>query len=127
MIITRTPFRVSFAGGGSDLPSYYRKHGAAVVSTTIDKYMYVAVNKRFDDSIRISYSDTEIVERVDDLKHEIVRAALRKTGIDRNVEISTIADISRNGPWLLLDPYRGSVARAACVRRPVQRGGAPGT
>jgi len=93
MIITRTPFRVSFAGGGSDLPSYYREHGAAVVSTTIDKYMYVTVNRRFDDSIRVSYSDTEIVDRVDDLKHEIVRAALRKTGIDRGVEISTIADI----------------------------------
>jgi len=93
MIITRTPFRVSFAGGGSDLPSYYREHGAAVVSTTIDKYMYVTVNKRFDDSIRVSYSDTEIVDRVDDLKHEIVRAALRKTGIEGGVEISTIADI----------------------------------
>ena len=93
MIITRTPFRVSFAGGGSDLPSYYRQHDAAVVSTTIDKYMYVAVNRRFDDSIRVSYSDTEIVDRVDDLKHEIVRAALRKTGIDRGVEITTIADI----------------------------------
>ena len=93
MIITRTPFRVSFAGGGSDLPSYYREQDAAVVSTTIDKYMYVAVNRRFDDSIRVSYSDTEIVDRVDDLKHEIVRAALHKTGIDRGVEITTIADI----------------------------------
>ncbi len=93
MIITRTPFRVSFAGGGSDLPSYYRKHNAAVVSTTINKYMYVTVNKRFDDSIRVAYSSTEIVDTVDELKHEIVRAALCKTGIDRGVEISTIADI----------------------------------
>ncbi len=93
MIITRTPFRVSFAGGGADLPAYYREHGAAVVSTTIDKYMYVTVNKRFDDSIRVSYTRTEIVERLDDLQHEIVRAALRKTGIERGVEITTIADI----------------------------------
>jgi D-glycero-alpha-D-manno-heptose-7-phosphate kinase len=93
MIITRTPFRVSFAGGGSDLPSYYRKHDAAVVSTTINKYMYVTVNKRFDDSIRVAYSSTEIVDDVNDLKHEIVRAALCKTGIDRGVEITTVADI----------------------------------
>ncbi len=93
MIITRTPFRISFAGGGSDLPSYYREHGAAVVSTTIDKYMYVTVNKRFDDSIRVSYTKTEIAKRVEDLKHEIVRAALNKAGIDRGVEITTIADI----------------------------------
>ena len=93
MIITRTPFRVSFAGGGSDLPSYYRRHGGAVVSTAISKYMYVTVNKRFDDTIRISYTRTEIVDRPDDLQHDIVRAALRKVGIDRGVEISTIADI----------------------------------
>jgi D-glycero-alpha-D-manno-heptose-7-phosphate kinase len=93
VIITRTPFRVSFAGGGSDLPSYYRRHGGAVVSTAISKYMYVTVNKRFDDTIRISYTRTEIVDRPDDLQHDIVRAALRKVGIDRGVEISTIADI----------------------------------
>jgi D-glycero-alpha-D-manno-heptose-7-phosphate kinase len=93
MIITRTPFRVSFAGGGSDLPSYYRKYGAAVVSTTINKYMYVTVNKRFDDSIRVAYSSTEIVNNLDELKHDIVRAALHKTGIERGVEITTIADI----------------------------------
>lgn len=93
MIISRTPFRVSFAGGGSDLPAYYREHGAAVVSTAINKYIYVTVNKRFDDSIRLSYTRTEIAERLDDVKHEIVRAALRKTGIERGVEITTIADI----------------------------------
>lgn len=93
MIITRTPFRISFAGGGSDLPAYYRENGAAVVSTAIDKYMYVTVNKRFDDSVRVSYTKTEIAERVEDLRHEIVRAALRKAGVDRGVEITTIADI----------------------------------
>jgi D-glycero-alpha-D-manno-heptose-7-phosphate kinase len=93
MIITRTPFRVSFAGGGADLPSYYREHGAAVVSTTIDKYMYVMVNKRFDDSIRVSYTKTEIVDSVGELRHELVRAVLQKVGIDRGVEIMTLADI----------------------------------
>lgn len=93
MIITRTPFRVSFAGGGADLPSYYREHGSAVVSTTIDKYMYVMVNKRFDDTIRVSYTQTEIVDRLEELQHEIVRAALSKVEIDRGVEITTIADI----------------------------------
>ena len=93
MIISRTPFRISFAGGGSDLPSYYRHARGAVVSSTIDQSMYVTVNERFDDSIRVSYTKTEIVDRADDLQHEIVRACLRKLGIDRKVEITTIADI----------------------------------
>jgi D-glycero-alpha-D-manno-heptose-7-phosphate kinase len=93
VIISRTPFRISFAGGGSDLPAYYRAHGAAVVSTAIDKYMYVIVNKRFDGKLRVAYTRTENVERFDQLEHEIVREALRRVGIERGVEIMTIADI----------------------------------
>lgn len=93
MIISRTPFRISFAGGGSDLPSYYRGARGAVVSSTIDQSMYVTVNERFDDTIRVSYTKTEIVSRPDDLQHEIVRACLRKLEIERKVEITTIADI----------------------------------
>lgn len=93
MIITRTPFRISFAGGGTDLASYYKTGYGSVVSTTIDKYMYITINKRFDDSIRVSYSKTEIVDNVDDLEHDIVKAALKMTGISKGIEITSIADI----------------------------------
>jgi len=93
MIITRTPFRVSFVGGGTDLASYYRTGYGAVVSATIDKYMYITVNKRFDDSIRVSYSVTEIADSVDDIRHDIVREALKMTGITKGIEITSISDI----------------------------------
>ncbi len=93
MIVSRTPFRLSFAGGGSDLRAFYSRRPGAVVSVTIDKFMYVTVNRRFDDTIRVSYTRTEIVERLDDLRHDLVREALRLAGIDRGVEITTIADI----------------------------------
>ncbi len=93
MIITRTPFRISFAGGGTDLPSYYKTRYGAVVNATIDKYMYITINKRFDDSIRVSYSRTEIVDSVDDLKHDIVKAALKMVGISKGIEITSISDI----------------------------------
>ena len=65
MIVSQTPVRMSFAGGGSDLPSFYRQFGGAVVSTAIDKYVYVAVNAKFDHHIRVSYSKTEEVETVE--------------------------------------------------------------
>ena len=93
MIITRTPFRISFVGGGTDLKSYYQTGYGAVVSATIDKYMYITVNKRFDDSIRVSYSSTEIVDRVEDIKHDIVREALKMVGIDHGIEITSVSDI----------------------------------
>ncbi len=93
MIISRTPFRVSFAGGGSDLPSFYSRHPGAVVSAATNKYVYVTVNARFDSTIRVSYSHTEIVERVDQLHHELVREAMRIVGLTGGVEITTIADV----------------------------------
>ena len=93
MIISKTPLRISFAGGGSDLPDYYRKHGGAVVSTSINKYIYVTVNKRFDDSIRVSYSKTEIVNNIDELNHEIVRETMKLVGLKKGLEITTISDI----------------------------------
>ena len=76
MIISQTPLRMSFAGGGSDLPAFYRKYGGAVVSTAIDKFIYVGVNRKFDRSIRISYSKTEEVATVDQIEHQLVREAL---------------------------------------------------
>jgi D-glycero-alpha-D-manno-heptose-7-phosphate kinase len=100
MIISRTPLRMSFVGGGSDLPSFYRDNGGAVVSTAIDKYVYVNVNKKFDDGIRIAYSKTEEVERVEQIGHRIVRAALQFLKIDGGIEITTIADIPSRGTGL---------------------------
>ena len=87
MIITRTPLRISFAGGGSDLPAFYEREPGAVVSTAIDKYIYITVNPKFDHKIRASYSVSEIVDSVGELKHELIREALYlldiKEGMDR--------------------------------------------
>ncbi|MEE8420742.1 MAG: GHMP kinase [Dehalococcoidales bacterium] len=93
MIITRTPFRLSFAGGGTDLADFYRLKTGAVVSTAIDKYMYIVVNRRFDDSIRVSYSRTEIVNNVDELRHPIARECLKLVGITSSIEIVSVADM----------------------------------
>lgn len=93
MIITKTPFRVSFVGGLTDLGQYYQHGFGSVVSTTMNKYIYVTVNRKFDESIRVSYSKTEIVNHVDDVQHPIVREALKLTGLDSGLEITTIADI----------------------------------
>lgn len=93
MIISKTPLRVSFTGGGSDLPAYYKHDAGAVTSTAVNKFIYVTVNKRFDDTVRVSYSKTEIVEHRDDLKHEIVREAMRMTGVESGIEVTTIADV----------------------------------
>lgn len=100
MIISRTPFRISFVGGGTDIKDYYEKGYGAVVSTAIDKYMYVAVNEKFDEEIRVSYSETEIVDNVDSIKHGIIREALRLVGIAKKIEIVTIADIPGRGTGL---------------------------
>lgn len=100
MIISRTPFRVSFAGGGTDLESYYRHGFGGVVSTTIRKYMYVSVNRKFDERIRVSYSTTEFVDDVKELKHELVREAMRMTEVVRGLEVTTVADIPGRGTGL---------------------------
>jgi D-glycero-alpha-D-manno-heptose-7-phosphate kinase len=96
MIMTRTPFRISFLGGGTDFPSFYRNHDGHVLSAAIDKYMYLAVNKRFDSSIRLSYSKTEIVASFGELKHPIVRECLRLTGLTSGLEITSVADLPAN-------------------------------
>ena len=94
MIISKTPFRVSFCGGGTDLKEYYSKKQGSVVSTAIDKYMYINVKDFFDrDKIFLKYSRTELVKNVDRIKHPIIREALKLTGIVRGVEISSMADI----------------------------------
>jgi D-glycero-alpha-D-manno-heptose-7-phosphate kinase len=100
MIISQTPLRMSFAGGGSDLPSYYRRNGGAVLSTAIDKFVFVNVNKKFDDGVRVAYSRTEEVACSDDVQHPLVRATLSEIRIGGGVEITTIADIPSSGTGL---------------------------
>jgi D-glycero-alpha-D-manno-heptose-7-phosphate kinase len=100
MIITQTPLRISFAGGGTDLADFYKIDGGCVISSAIDKYIYVIIKERFDDKIRVGYSKTEMVDSVDEIEHELVRECLRKTGITKGVEIATMADIPSEGSGL---------------------------
>lgn len=100
MIISRTPLRMSFVGGGSDLPEYYKKKCGAVLSTSINKYIYVSVNKKFDNNIRLSYSTTENVSNVINIKHPIVRNVLKFLKIERGLEIVSISDIPSRGSGL---------------------------
>ncbi|MFQ5575780.1 MAG: GHMP kinase [Anaerolineae bacterium] len=129
MIITKTPLRISFAGGGSDLPAFYEKEQGAVVSTAIDKYIFITVNPKFDHKIRASYSVTEIVDSVDELHHELIREALRLLGIKQGIEITSISDIPSEGTGLgssssytvgllnALYAYRGHMAGAERLAR----------
>ncbi|MCB0181433.1 MAG: GHMP kinase [Anaerolineae bacterium] len=124
MIITRTPLRISFAGGGSDLPAFYEHERGAVVSTAIDKYIYINVNPKFDHKIRASYSVTEIVDTVDELQHELIREALYLLNLKEGIEITSISDIPSKGTGLgssssytvgllnALYAYRGHMAGA---------------
>lgn len=96
MIVTRTPTRISLGGGGTDIRSYASRYGGFLISAAIDKYVYITINKRFEDGIRISYSDTEIVDGVDDIRHPIVRETLRLLGMGPGLEIVSIADVPAN-------------------------------
>ncbi len=100
MIIIRTPLRVSLFGGGTDFPSYYLEHGGCVLSSAIDKYIFVTIKKRFDDKLRIGYTRTEMIDSVDQVNHELIREALRMTGIEQGVEITTMGDIPDQGSGL---------------------------
>lgn len=94
MIVTRTPFRVTLGGGGTDLPSYYEKYGGVIFAMGIDKYMYVMVNPpTVDNKIRLHYTQSETVDHVNELKHELAREALRFHGIEDKMEISSMADL----------------------------------
>lgn len=93
MIITRTPFRISFAGGGSDLASFYTNGPGAVLSTAINKYMYISVMDRFGGTFRVSYSRTELHDRAEHIEHPIVRECLRRLRLGRGLEIVSMADL----------------------------------
>ncbi len=100
MIITQTPLRISLFGGGTDFKDFYWKDGGAVLSMGIDKYIYVIVKERFDEDIYINYSKKEIVSSVDEIEHELVKEAMRKTSVKAGVEITTLADIPSEGSGL---------------------------
>ncbi|HYV60101.1 MAG TPA: galactokinase [Acidimicrobiia bacterium] len=94
MIITRTPMRISLGGGGTDLPAYYRKAGKGfLIAAAISKYVYIAVNRTFDDSILLKYSQLEHVDDPADVKHPLLRECMMATGVTRSLEISAMADI----------------------------------
>ena len=96
MIISRAPVRFSLGGGGTDLPSYSRQYGGYLVAAAIDKYVFVAANRRFYNTIRLAYSKTETVEHVDQIEHRIFREALRKTSIESGIELVSVADVPSN-------------------------------
>lgn len=124
MIVVQTPLRVSFLGGGTDFDDFYVNHGGAVLSTAIDKCVFVVVKERFDDMIYVNYSKKEIVDRFDKLEHELVREAMKITGVKKGIEVTTLADIPAEGTGLgssssitvgllqALYAYRGEIAPA---------------
>ena len=94
MIITRTPLRISLGGGGTDLPAFYRKHGGFLIAAAIDKYVYITVHRRFVNGFLLKYSNLEEVGSIDEIKHPIIREALKLAGVqERNLEIASMADI----------------------------------
>jgi D-glycero-alpha-D-manno-heptose-7-phosphate kinase len=129
MIVTQTPLRVSFAGGGTDLAAYYAEHEGFVVSTAIDKFAYVIVKERFDREIYLNYMRKEIVSRVDQIEHELIREAMRMTGVERGVEVTLLSDIPSQGSGLgssssftvgllnALYAYRGELVTAERLAR----------
>lgn len=100
MIISKTPLRMSYVGGGSDLPAFYREELGAVLSTTINRYVYITVNRKFDGRIRLNYSRTEEVDHPSQIEHPLVREALDLTGISGGLEIASTADIPSKGSGL---------------------------
>jgi D-glycero-alpha-D-manno-heptose-7-phosphate kinase len=96
MIVSRAPVRFSLGGGGTDLPSYSREHGGFVVAAAVDKFVNVCVARRFQDNIRLAYSESEIVESTSQIKHRIFKAALEMNGLERGLELHSLADVPGN-------------------------------
>jgi D-glycero-alpha-D-manno-heptose-7-phosphate kinase len=93
MIICKAPLRISIGGGGTDLPSYYQEFGSTFISAAIDKYIYISVHPIFIPEIIIKYSELERVQNINEIRHPIIREAMRMTGVYSSVEISSFADI----------------------------------
>jgi D-glycero-alpha-D-manno-heptose-7-phosphate kinase len=100
LIIVQTPLRVSFFGGGTDFPSFFMEEGGCVLSSAIDKFIFVTVKERFDKKLRIGYTQTEMVDSVDEIHHDLIRESLRLTGIANGVEVTTMGDIPSEGSGL---------------------------
>lgn len=100
MIIVQTPLRISFFGGGTDFPSFFMEEGGCVLSSAIDKYIFVTVKERFDQKLRIGYTQTEMVDNIDEIQHELIRESLRLTGISSSIEVTTMGDIPSEGSGL---------------------------
>ena len=100
MIISQTPLRVSLSGGGTDFKNYYSKNEGFVISTAIDKYVFVIIKERFDDLIYVNYTKKEIVKSVNEIQHELVREVLRKTELSCGIEITMLADVPSEGSGL---------------------------
>ena len=133
MIIVQTPLRISFFGGGTDFSSFFLEEGGCVLTSAIDKYIFVAIKERFDSKLRVGYTQTEMVDEIDQIHHELIRESLRLTGIERGVEITTMGDIPSEGSGLgssstvtvgalhAMYAYRGEIvsadrlAREACT------------
>jgi D-glycero-alpha-D-manno-heptose-7-phosphate kinase len=96
MIVSRAPVRFSLGGGGTDLPSYSREHGGFVVAAAVDKFVNVCVARRFQNNIRLAYSESEIVDSTEQVKHRIFKAALEMTGFERGLELHSLADVPAN-------------------------------
>jgi D-glycero-alpha-D-manno-heptose-7-phosphate kinase len=100
LIIVQTPLRISFFGGGTDFPAFFMEEGGCVLSSAIDKYIYVTVKERFDRKLRIGYTQTEMVDSIDEIQHELIRESLRLTGISNSIEVTTMGDIPSEGSGL---------------------------
>ncbi len=100
MIISQTPLRISLCGGGTDLKDYYQHNEGFVVSAAIDKYVFVVVKERFDDLIYVDYTKKEIVNSIEEIQHELVREAAKKSGMKNGFEVSMLADIPSEGSGL---------------------------
>ena len=100
MIVTQTPLRISFLGGGTDFREYFQQEEGWVLSCAIDKYIFVSVKERFDEKLRVGYTQTEMVDSVDEIQHELIRESLRMTGIRSSLEVTTMGDIPSEGSGL---------------------------
>ena len=100
MIIVQTPLRISFFGGGTDFRAFFMQEGGCVLSSAIDKYIFITIKQRFDSKLRIGYTQTEMVDEIDQIHHDLIRESLRTTKIDRGVEITTMGDIPSEGSGL---------------------------
>jgi D-glycero-alpha-D-manno-heptose-7-phosphate kinase len=100
LIIVQTPLRISFFGGGTDFPSFFMEEGGGVLSSAIDKFIFVTIKERFDTKLRIGYTQTEMVDHIDEIHHDLIRESLRRTGIAHGVEVTTMGDIPSEGSGL---------------------------